>query len=68
MQKAANAGDPATFPTALAAAQAVAQNADDRYLIAQMQLTYALKTNDKPAQAQAVDAIIASGGAQNDED
>ena len=67
LQKAANAGDPATFPTALAAAQAVAQNADDRYLIAQMQLTYALKTNDKPAQAQAVDAIIASGGALNDE-
>lgn len=67
LQKAANAGDPATFPTALAAAQAVAQNADDRYLIAQMQLTYALKTNDKAAQAQAVDAIIASGGALNDE-
>ena len=67
VQKAANAGDPATFPTSRAAAQAVAQNADDRYLIAQMQLTYALKTNDNPAQAQAVDAIIASGGALNDE-
>jgi Flp pilus assembly protein TadD len=32
-----------------------------------MQLTYALRTNDKAAQAQAVNAIIASGGAQSDE-
>jgi len=67
LQKAANAGDAATFPTALAAAQAAAQNADDRYFIGQMQLTYALKTQDKAAQFEAVNAIIASGGAQNDE-
>ena len=67
LQKAANAGDTAAFPTALAAAQAAAKNTDDRYFIAQMQLTYALRTNDKAAQAQAVDAIVASGGAQNDE-
>ena len=67
LQKAATAGDAATYPAALAAPQAVAQNADDRYFIAQMQLTYALRTNDKPGQAAAVDAIIASGGAQNDE-
>jgi len=64
LQKAANAGDTATFATALAAAQAAAKNTDDRYFIGQMQLTYALKTGDKAAQAQAVEAILASGGAQ----
>ena len=67
LQKAANAGDPATFPTALAAAQAAAKNADDRYFIAQMQLAYATKTNSDADKSTAVDAIIASGGALPDE-
>jgi tetratricopeptide (TPR) repeat protein len=67
LQVAATAGDATTFPAALAAAQAVAKNADDRYFIAQMQLTYASKTNDEAGKRAAVDAIVASGGAQPDE-
>jgi tetratricopeptide (TPR) repeat protein len=67
LQTAANAGDAATFPAKLAAAQAAAKNADDRYFVAQMQLTYAVKTNDEAGKAAAVDAIIASGGALPDE-
>lgn len=67
LQKAANAGDAATYPAALAAAQAAAKTADDNYFIAKMQLAYALKTNDKAAQADAVNAVIASGGAQGNE-
>ena len=67
LQNAANAGDAATFPTALAAAQAAAKNSDDRYFIGQMQLTYGIKTGDKAVQSEAVNAILASGGAQPDE-
>jgi hypothetical protein len=67
LQTAANAGDTAKFPAALAAAQAAAKNSDDRYFIAQMQLTYAVKMNDEAGKMAAVDAIIASGGAQPDE-
>lgn len=67
LQKAANAGDAATYPAALAAAQAAAKNSDDRYFIAQMQLSFASKTNDDAGKRAAVDAIIASGGAQPSE-
>lgn len=63
LQAAANAGDAANFPAKLAAAQAAAKNADDRYFIAQMQLVYAQKVKDSAATSAAVDAIIASGGA-----
>jgi hypothetical protein len=47
----------------LAAAQAVAKNSDDRYVIAKLQLEHALATSDKAGQRAAVDAILASGGA-----
>jgi tetratricopeptide (TPR) repeat protein len=53
----------ADFPEKLAAAQAVAKSTDDKYLIAKFQLQRALEGNDKVAQRAAVDAILASGGA-----
>jgi tetratricopeptide (TPR) repeat protein len=51
------------FPEKLAAAQAVAKNTDDKYLIAKFQLQRAMEANDKAAQRAAVNAILASGGA-----
>jgi hypothetical protein len=67
LQTAAAGTDAAAFGTALAAAQAAAKNADDRYFIAQMQLKFASATNNEAGKSAAVDAIIASGGAQPDE-
>jgi tetratricopeptide (TPR) repeat protein len=67
LQTAASGTDPAAFQTALAAAQAVAKNADDRYFIAQMQLKFAQATNNEAGKSAAVDAIIASGAAQPSE-
>lgn len=67
LQTAAGSTDPAAFQTALSAAQAAAKNADDRYFIAQQQLRFAQATNSDAGKQAAVDAIIASGGAQPDE-
>jgi hypothetical protein len=53
----------ADFPQKLAAAQAVAKNSDDKYVIGKFQLQNAIDTGDKAAQAAAVEAILASGGA-----
>jgi hypothetical protein len=53
----------ADIPQKLAAAQAVAKNSDDRYVIAKLQLQHAFATSDKAGQRAAVDAILASGGA-----
>ncbi len=51
----------------LAAAQAKAKTADDRYLIAQMQLKAAVDGNNMEAAAQAIDAMLASGVASPSE-
>jgi len=61
LQKAVDANDVANIPAKLAAAQAVASTKEDRYLIGQMQLKSALKTNDSNAMRTAIDAIAASG-------
>lgn len=53
----------ADFPQKLAAAQAVAKTKDDKYVIAKFQLERALQGDDKAAQTAAVQAILASGGA-----
>jgi hypothetical protein len=53
----------ADVPAKLAAAQAVAKNNDDKYVIAKLQLEQALGADDKAAQRAAVAAILASGGA-----
>lgn len=50
-------------PEKLAAAQAVAKNSDDKYIISKLQLEHALFTKDEAAQRVAVEAILASGGA-----
>ena len=54
----------ADFPQRLAAAQAVAKTNDDKYIIAKFQLQRAMENNDKAAQRVAVEAILASGGAE----
>jgi hypothetical protein len=63
LQAAVNA-KAADVPEKLAAAQAVAQNRDDKYVVAKLQLEHALATSDKAGQRAAVNAILASGGAE----
>lgn len=48
---------------ALPAAQAAAQGTDAKYFVADIMLRIGLGKQDVPMQAQAIDAIIASGGA-----
>ncbi len=61
LQAAVNAKDVATIPAKLAAAQAKAKTADDKYVIAQLQLRVAVDANDTAAMGSAIEAIIASG-------
>lgn len=61
LQTAVKAKDSANIPAKVAAAQAAAQTKEDRYLIAQLQLTAAIDANDNVAAASAIDAIAASG-------
>lgn len=67
LQTAVNANDVANIPARLAAAQAAAKTADDRYVIAQLQLQAAATAKNEAQMASALDAIIASGGAKPDE-
>jgi len=60
LQTAVNANDVANIPARLAAAQAAATTADDRYVIAQLQLKAALAANDDTATGAALDALAAS--------
>lgn len=61
LQTAVNATDIATIPAKAAAAKAVAQTADDRYAIGQLQWKAALAAKDNEAAAAAADYIAASG-------
>lgn len=61
LQTAVKANDVANIPAKVQAAQAVAQTKDDRYAIAQLQLQAAVAAKNDAAEAQAVDAIAASG-------
>jgi tetratricopeptide (TPR) repeat protein len=63
LQKAVTARDAAAFATQLAAAQATAKTADDRYLIARLQFDFARATANDAAQTAAIEAMIASGSA-----
>ena len=63
LQTAINAKDTATIPAKLAAAQAKVKTADDKYVVARMQLQIAAAANDLVAMAPAIEALIASGGA-----
>ena len=61
------ASDWAAAQAALPAAQAAAQGPDAKYLVGQIMLRIGLGTNNVQLQAQAVDALIDSGGAQPNE-
>ncbi|WP_118857117.1 tetratricopeptide repeat protein [Sphingomonas mesophila] len=63
LQTAVNANDAANIPARLAAAQAVAKTADDRYFIASLQVKAALAAGDLAALKTGVEALEASGGA-----
>ena len=62
--QAVGASDWAAARAALAAAQAAAQSADAKYVTAQAELRIGINTNDTALQSHAIDALIASGGAQ----
>lgn len=61
------AQDWATARAAVPAAQAAARSADARYVVAQAMLHIGVGANDTAYQAQAIDALLASGGAQQSE-
>ena len=61
LQTAVKANDVANIPAKVQAAQAVAQTKDDHYAIGQLQLQAAVAAKNDAAEAQAVDAIAASG-------
>ena len=60
LQDAVNKNDTANIPAKLAAAQAVAQTKEDRYLIARLQLKAAATAKNNAAIAQAIDAVAAT--------
>jgi tetratricopeptide (TPR) repeat protein len=61
LQSAIDKNDTANIPAKVAAAQAVAETKEDRYLIGQLQLKHALAAKDNAAAAQAVDTVVNSG-------
>lgn len=63
LQKAVNAKDWAAANAALPAAKAAAQGPDAKYLTGAMQLNIGVGTNNVALQAEAIDMMIASGGA-----
>jgi len=68
LQTAVTAKDTANIPAKLAAAQAKAKTAEDRYVIAQLQLKAAIDSNDMAAAGAAIEAAIASGAAPASEE
>lgn len=66
LYQAVQASDWATANGALAAAQAGARTPAARYLVGQLLLQIGRGTNNQQLQAQAVDAMLASGGAPAD--
>ena len=67
LDKAVKAKDKAAFDAALPAAEAAAVSADDKYFVARQRYQFARDANDDAGQAAALEAIIASGGAQPSE-
>lgn len=63
LQAAVEANDTATIPAKLAAAQAVAKSPEEKYLVGQLQLKAAVAANNEPAMGAALEAMLASGGA-----
>ena len=67
LHTAVNANNAAAIPPALAAAQAAAKTADDKYFIGLLQLKAAATTRDQSAIAASLETLVASGGAAPDE-
>ena len=67
LQTAVNANDTAAIPAALAAAQAAAKTADDRYAISILQLKAAASAKDSAGIAAAIEAMLASGAVTDQE-
>ena len=61
LQAAVNANDIANIPAKLAAAQAVAQTPDEKYVVAQLQLKAAVASNNDAAIVPAIEAMLATG-------
>ncbi len=64
-QTAVNANDVANIPAKLAAARAVAKTNDDKFIIASIQTKAALTANDNAAIQAGIEAMQASGSAEN---
>ena len=67
MIAAVTAGDWPTAQTALTTAAEAARGADAKYLVGQIRLQIGIGTNNRQLQAQAIDDMIASGGARPNE-
>lgn len=67
LQKAVNENNTAAIPAALAAAQAAAKTADDRYAISILQLKAAATAKDNAGIAAAIEAMLASGAVTQEE-
>ena len=64
-QNAVKAGDVANLPAKRAAALAVVKNNDDKFIIASLQTLAALNANDNAAIQAGIEAMQASGSAEN---
>jgi hypothetical protein len=64
LDKAVKAKDKAAFDAALPVAEAAATTPDEKYFVARQRYQFARDTNDDAAQLAALEAIVASGGAQ----
>lgn len=67
LQTAVTAKDAAGYTAAFGPAQTAATTPDDKYAVAQLQLKYAIDTQNLPAQLAALEALAASGGAAPNE-
>ncbi len=67
LQKAVNAKDAAAIAAAVPAAQQAAKTPDDRYAVAMLQLKAAADAQNNPAIANAIEAMLASGAATQEE-
>lgn len=67
LDKAVKAKDKAAFDAALPSAEAAATTTDEKYFVARQRYQFTRDTSDAPGQLAALEAIIASGGAQGDE-
>ena len=67
LQTAVNANDTANIPGKLAAAQAVAKSAEDRFIIGALQLKAANAAKDNAGIAAGIEAVLASGQAPADQ-